>query len=267
MIDHIRLKELRKEHKFTQDEVAGMLGVSRVTYNLIENGKTPREPYKEQLEDIFDVSFHALNNNKPKPKRVIDNEEEYIKIKNLIMYILDKTAQLPNVGKTVLYKILYFCEFDWFELTGKRLTGMDFVKLPRGPAPAGFDDVIKKMTAEEVVVPVNAKYMGYIQQRYLINEKVPHDLWQGREKEVIDRVIHKLKDMNAKEISNYSHGDLPWKATKDMELIDINLAYQREYPYSARIQEAKRARDRANFSDNPAFSFLLDEPDLYDDLI
>lgn len=115
-MDYTKLKQLRKECNLTQDEVACMLGVSRVTYNLIENGKTPREPYKEQLEDIFDVSFHALTHNKPQPKRTL-SKEEYTKARSLILYILDKTAHLPNVGKTVLYKILYFCEFDRYELT------------------------------------------------------------------------------------------------------------------------------------------------------
>lgn len=266
-MDSIQIKALRKEKELTQDEMAGMLGISRVTYNLMENEKTPREPYKEALEDIFDVSFHALSNNKTQPKRTIDDEEEYLKIKNLIMYILDKTARLPNVGKTVLYKILYFCEFDRFELTGERLTGMDFVKLPRGPAPAWFDFAIKRMTEEESIVPVNAKYMGYVQQRYMINEKVPDNLRTGEKKKFIDRLINKLQDMNATEISHYSHGDLPWQATKDMEMIDISLANERNYPYSAKAQEVKRQEDVANFSNNPAFAFLLDEEDLYDDLI
>lgn len=100
-----------------------------------------------------------------------------------------------------------------------------------------------------------------------MNEKLPTNIRTGKEKEMIDRIIRKFKDMNAKEISDYSHGDMPRKATKDMELIDIHLACERSYPYSAKAQEIRRQEDRANFSNNPAFAFLHDEPDLYDDLI
>lgn len=261
------IKKLRKEHQWTQEEVAGMLGVSRVTYNLIENGKTPWDPYIENLQDIFDVSFSAIDKQEQQPiKRILD-EATYQKTRDLILYILEKTVQLPNVGKTVIYKMLYFCEFDLYELTWQRLTGMDFVKLPKGPAPAGFDFAIKKMIEENALVPVNAKYMWYIQQRYLINEKTTHDLRDQKTKDIIDRIISRLKDMNATEISEYSHGDLPWKATPDMELIDIELACHRSYPYSAKIKQEKLEADIAQMRASRAFDFLADEPDLYDHLI
>ena len=261
------IKELRKQHKWTQDEVASMLWISRVTYNLLENGKTPRDPYIEALQDVFDTSFSAIKNpNKKTISRTLD-AKTYQKTKDLLLYILEKTSQLPNVGKTVLYKILYFCEFDRYELTWERLTGMDFVKLPKWPAPAGFDFAIKKLESEWSIIPVNAKYMWYMQQRYMINEKIASNLILWEKKAIIDRIINKLKDMNASEVSDYSHGDLPWKATPDMELIDIELANHRSYPYSAKARAEKLQQDIGMIQNNWAFKFLLDEPDLYEDLI
>jgi hypothetical protein len=68
-----------------------------VTYNLLENGKTPRDPYIDALQDIFDVSFSAMHNqNKQKINRTL-NDETYEKTKKIILYILSKTSQLPNV--------------------------------------------------------------------------------------------------------------------------------------------------------------------------
>ena len=120
-MDYTIIKKLRKEHNWTQDQVAEMLWVSRVTYNLLENWKTSRDQYIDQLQDIFDISFSALQENKTIKHRTL-NSESYKKAKNLILYILSKTASLPNVWKTVIYKMLYFCEFDRYELTWKRLT-------------------------------------------------------------------------------------------------------------------------------------------------
>lgn len=266
-MDYTIIKKLRKEHNWTQDEVASMLWISRVTYNLLENGKTPREPYIEQLQDIFDVSFSAMQDkSKPKINRKLDNKT-YEKAKKIMLYILSKTSQLPNVWKTVLYKILYFCEFDRYELTGQRLTWLDFVKLPKGPAPAWFDFAIKKMEDEGSVIPVNAKYMWYTQQRYMINEKIADNFLIWEEKIFVDKVINKIKNMNASEVSDYSHGDIPWKATPDMELIDTTLANHRLYPYSAKARAEKLEQDMNNLTNNPAFAFLLDEPDLYEDVI
>ncbi|HOG15325.1 MAG TPA: DUF4065 domain-containing protein [Candidatus Absconditabacterales bacterium] len=265
-MDYSIIKKLRKKNNWTQDQVAEMLGISRVTYNLLENGKTPRTPYIKSLQDIFDISFSALQNNK-KIKHKTLNDRQYKKIKNLILYILNKTSSLPNVGKTVIYKILYFCEFDRYELTGERLTGLDFIKLPKGPAPENFDFIINRMEKEESIISITAKYMGYIQQRYIINEKVADNLLEGEQKTHVNKVIEKFKNMNASEISEYSHGDIPWKATPDMEIIDINLANHRLYPYSAKIREKKIEQDTNNFTNNPAFQFLLDEEDLYEDIV
>ncbi len=266
-MDHTIIKKLRKEHRWTQDEVADMLWISRVTYNLLENGKTPRDSYREQLQDIFDVSFFALQNTNKKPVSRTLDKHTYEKTKKLILYILSKTSQLPNVWKTVIYKMLYFCEFDRYELTGQRLTWLDFVKLPKWPAPAGFDYAIKKMEAEGSIIPVNAKYMWYTQQRYMINQKISDNFLWSEEEIFINTIIERLKDMNASEVSDYSHGDIPWQATPDMDLIDIILANHRLYPYSAKARAEKLEQDMNNLTNNPAFTFLLDEPDLYEDFI
>ena len=85
---------------------------------------------------IFDISFSAIDKNNLKKEKPVDNEV-FEKFKELLLHIISKTSQLPNVGKTVLYKMLYFCEFDWFEKTWERLTWLDFIKLPKWPAPQG----------------------------------------------------------------------------------------------------------------------------------
>lgn len=265
-MDYKIIKELRKQHNRTQDQVAEMLWVSRVTYNQIENWKTPRDSYIEQFQDIFDVSFSALANHKKVPHKAI-NDAKYQKVKNLILYILDKTSSLPNVWKTVIYKILYFCEFDRYELTWQRLTWLDFIKLPKWPAPENFDFIINRMEKEWVIIPVMATYMWYTQQRYMINERISENLLQWEEKIYVNREIERLKNMNVSEICEYSHGDIPWKATPDMEVIDIDLANHRMYPYSAKIREEKLEQDKNNFINNPAFKFLLDEEDLYEDIV
>lgn len=56
-----RLKELRKQNKLTQQDIASKLDVSRVAYTNWENGK--REPNLEKmvwLADYFEVSIDYL---------------------------------------------------------------------------------------------------------------------------------------------------------------------------------------------------------------
>ena len=40
--------------------------------------------------------------------------------------------------------------------------------------------------------------------------------------------------MNANQISEYSHGDMPWKATEDKEIIDYGFVFYRDFPYEKR---------------------------------
>jgi uncharacterized phage-associated protein len=62
-------------------------------------------------------------------------------------------------------------------------------------------------------------------------------LLKASEKEIIDQVVNQLGDFSAKAISDYSHKDMPWKATKDGEIIDYELAFYREVPFSARVYD------------------------------
>ena len=52
------------------------------------------------------------------------------KFKHLILYILSQVGAKYNVGKVVLYKLLYFSEFDFYELHGEHISGYPFIKLP-----------------------------------------------------------------------------------------------------------------------------------------
>ncbi len=43
-----------------------------------------------------------------------------------------------------------------------------------------------------------------------------------------------MSDWSASGISDYSHNDMPWKASKEGEIIDYELAFYRTPPFSVR---------------------------------
>ena len=81
------------------------------------------------------------------------------------------------------------------------------------------------------------KNYGYPQTRYLPLEKADLTDLRASEKDVIDRVIEQMSDWSVAMLSNYSHGDKPWKASKDGEDINYELAFYRRPPYSIRVYE------------------------------
>lgn len=73
------------------------------------------------------------------------------KFKDLLHYLIFRCGARNNVGKTVLYKLLYFSDFNFFELYEKSLTNESYRKLPRGPAPIHFDVAIDELIDEEKI--------------------------------------------------------------------------------------------------------------------
>jgi hypothetical protein len=49
--------------------------------------------------------------------------------------------------------------------------------------------------------------------------------------------FEQMGDWSPATISNYSHKDMPWFASKEGEEIDYELAFYREAPYSVRNYE------------------------------
>ena len=147
------------------------------------------------------------------------------KFKNVLLYILEKCAGKPNVGETVLYKLLYFSDFDYYELYEEHLTGASYRKLPYGPVPQKLDSIISQMIKAGQLQRVKTEYYGLQQTRYLPLVKANLAGLKASEKTIIDRVIEQMSDWSASAISNYSHKDLPWLATKEGDEINYELSF------------------------------------------
>ena len=87
---------------------------------------------------------------------------------------------------------------------------------------------------------VKTDYHGYPQTRYLPLEKADLRELKASEKEVIDQVIEQFSGWSARAISDYSHKDMPWLASKEGEEINYELAFYRERPFSVRNYEEER---------------------------
>ena len=84
------------------------------------------------------------------------------------------------------------------------------------------------------IVKVKEKYFEYPQTKYLPLRKSDLTQLKAHEKEMIDDVLNNLSNMNASEISEYSHKDVPWQTTEDGEVIDYESVFYRTSPYSVR---------------------------------
>jgi transcriptional regulator with XRE-family HTH domain len=248
-----RIAMLRKRKDFLQEDLAKMLGITRSSLAQIELGNrniTAKELFK--LAEAFEISIDNLLSKEFKissdlpeenDKKRTEEVEERIsiptlqveKFKQVLLYVFERCAGKPNVGETVLNKLLYFIEFNYYERYEEHMIGATFKKLQYGPVPQKMDLVLTKMEEENLVKMFKTDYHGFLQKRYMPLAKPDLQKLRASEIEVIDQVINQLSDFSARSISDYSHKDLPWKATDDGDVIDYELAFYREPPFSARI--------------------------------
>ena len=247
-----RIMGLRKAKGLSQDELARNLGIPRSSLAQVELGNRyvdVLELHKLSLllefsldeflsKDFNKTKIEVLKEEKKEKGKVEERisipEMSVQKFKNILLYILEKCAGKPNVGETVLYKLLYFSDFNYYELYEEHLSGARYRKLPYGPVPKKFDPIVNSMVEKEELKKIKTEYYDKTQTRYIPLVKPDLTKLKASEKEVIDRVIEQMSDWSAATISNYSHNDMPWKASKEGEEINYELAFYREAPYSVR---------------------------------
>jgi transcriptional regulator with XRE-family HTH domain len=246
-----RIVELRKQRGLSQEELSKSVKISRSSLAQLELGNRMLELMEFQrlsvalgfsLDDFVSSDFSVDKEIEPatelKSKKVVERISvptfQVNKFKNVLLYILERCAGKPNVGETVLYKLLYFSDFNYYELYEEHLTGAKYRKLPYGPVPQKLESIIGQMIDKGQLQRVKTEYHGYPQTRYLPLIKADLKELKASEKEVIDKVIDQMSDWSAAAISNYSHKDMPWVASKEGEEINYELAFYREPPFSVR---------------------------------
>ncbi len=250
------IQQLRKDRGMTQQYVASQLGLSRPTYVQVEAGSRDLTiPEATKLAEILDISLDGLlrevreqdpkvilepSRQEPEPGpgvsiRITEGDEN--KFKQVLLYVLQKVGAKPNIGETVVYKLLYFIDFDYYEKYEENLMGATYIRNHYGPTPLGFTEIIEKMKAENELIEVKDKYFNYPRKKYLPRVNPDLSILSGRELEHIDEVLARLSEKNATEISEYSHGDIPWLSRKDGETLSYESVFYRDERYSVRTDD------------------------------
>lgn len=258
-----RIKELREQEGLSQGELARIMGISRTAVSEIEAGT--RKVSSEELVRIaraFSVTVDYLLGLEDRPQVTFDLESEGVaalavregptsvyqeeririnvpqrnleKFREVLLYILNKVGAKPNIGETVIYKLLYFIDFDYYEKYEEQFIGATYQKNHYGPTPLEFQDIVQRMITDGDIVKLSKKYFDYDQKRYLPRRAPALDKLSAREIVLVDDVLGRLSDMNAAQISAYSHQDVPWQTTDDGEVIDYEAVFYRTVQYSVR---------------------------------
>ncbi len=249
----------RSKSGMTQEYVASELGMSRPTYLQIEQGRRDLTITEaNSIARIFGISLDDLlsgtsptvkvhlgkedkiNDQADNDLRISVPQKNLSKFKETLLYVLSKVGAKPNVGETVIYKLLYFIDFDFYEKYEEQLIGATYIKNHHGPTPVEFKTIVEEMIKNGELVQVPGKYFNYPQRRYLpLREAYLTKLKDARELKHIDEVLDRLGDKNAKELSDYSHEDVPWVVATENKPLDYETVFYRTPKTSVRNYDAE----------------------------
>lgn len=240
-----KIKNLRASKKISQEDIARIMELNRVTYSNIESGeRSIKETEIILISDIFEKPLSYFVNEKDSIKELDKNDKNYI-FKKVFLYILNKVWEKANVWKIVVYKLLYFSEFNHYEKLWKSLLNIEFKKWPMWPVPNPEEvkSIFEEMNNDNQIEEVKTLFKWYEQHRFVSKLKdinfynLLKDL-KPEQIQIIDDVIYKLSNMTATQISEYSHWDMPYRATKQTwEIISKTKVFYRTPEYSVTLWE------------------------------
>lgn len=146
------------------------------------------------------------------------------KLAQMLLYVAHRLTGDPWNGKTKIHKICFFSDFEAYRLTGRPISGEEYVKYDQGPFLPSVDVTVTKM--------FNANLGGWaVPNEWGEIQLIPHrpeivtNLLSEDELEIIDATIKRFWGWTARAVSNLSHQLFGWKTTPNGQVISYNSVY------------------------------------------
>lgn len=241
------IRQLREQSGESQQDIANAIGMARATYASLEANRRPpnldeinklAEHYQISATELIEGKVGAVNEPIDQYKRPaednsiiardIDPKVSPERLREVLLYVLAKVGAKPNVGETVLYKLLYFIDMDYYEKHGKSITGLTYIHNTYGPSPVNdFRAVVEDMKAHNELAIIEAKFFNNKQKKYLPQVSPELKKLGASEIKHIDDELARLGDKTARELSDMSHKDTPWIVTPQGKPIDYRDVFYR----------------------------------------
>lgn len=207
-----------------------------------------------QLASVFECDVNELLWQETKVSEEHKQSTQHYGIKQLILYISQHLAGNGNFGETLLNKLLYFTDFNYFERTWRLISWNEkYIKMPYWPVPKNITEILSEMERDGQIQRVNTLFRGYSikkifplqepdmtyfyaidkknkeqEENYKPYEDLPNTI------EIIDDVLDKYGHWTASMLSERSHLDVPYKSTDTYwDEIEPEMVFQRKTAFIA----------------------------------
>lgn len=181
---------------------------------------------------------------------LIDHSSE--KLRNAIIYFVENTKYC---GKTKLFKLLYFLDFEHFSITGRSVTGLDYFAWPKGPVPV---EIFKEIESPENVL----KDAIRVSKKKTFNGKIINSIaplrgfsaehFSKRELRLLEALSKEYINSYADDMVEATHlENLPWHQIYEVEGLKQQLIpYELALRKSEYEQAIKNVREDEEFKEN-----------------
>lgn len=146
------------------------------------------------------------------------------RFRELMIYVSKRSENDPYFGAIKLNKILYYSDFNAFQILGQPITGMAYFRLKFGPAPQALIPIRRELIGEGAIEIRNVLIGTYWQDRTIALRDAILSYFAADELAIVDKVIHDLWAQNATEVSDASH-DVRWRTLRDRDSMPYEFAY------------------------------------------
>lgn len=214
--------KLRKANKFSQENLAKKIGISRPTLISIEKGERDVTLCElRKISDIFDIPVEIILDQELSIDVKIDfqdfSQKSFNRFHNLILQCIKYGSDDDGkITKTKLAKLVYLCDFASYYNFLKPISGFQYKKLAQGPVAIEFFDIIDSNESISVEKKDTSMMISLVEQ--------PDDnILSKEEMNLLKNVCKKWKKTNTLEIVDFTHRQLPWSMCKDREAIPYEL--------------------------------------------
>jgi len=172
--------------------------------------------------------------------------ENNARMKELIVYISQKSQGDKKFGATKLNKILFYSDYLSFARRGQSITGHDYQRLPQGPAPRRLLPLRAELIEEDRISLLKRDYGGLQQDTTVALTEPDLSIFDGEDIAIVDEIIEACWGMTARQISCESHKFIGWRLAETGESIpyEVTLAARRE-PMACEVKRGGELEEQA----------------------
>ena len=158
------------------------------------------------------------------------------RLKEVILYVAQRSAEMRFFGAIKLNKILWRADFRSFYERGQPVTGRQYQRLELGPAPVEMTPVLNEMLREGLIRIELRMQADLPEKRTIALSNPVLRFFSDEDCEFLDESVRHYWDMTGSETSDQSHG-VAWKIRHDGDPIPYEASYLSDQPLGGKSKQ------------------------------